>query len=243
MTPPEPPSAPRTARQRAREQITAEILGAARTQLTRVGPSELSLREVARDVGMVSSAVYRYVSSRDELLTALLVLGYDELGAAVEQADRQVTDRSDHLGRWRAACRAVRTWALAHPGDYALLYGSPVPGYAAPQDTIGPATRTTVVLVTIVVDAHAADRAPRASDDSSSTDLARTLGAAVEFVRSHGIGDDVPPELVLRTLMGWTSVFGTISFELFGHLVGSVSDTAAYYDEVITRLAADLGIS
>src|SRR3954447_17534004 len=76
--------APKTARQRAREDITAEILAAARARLAETGPGELSLRAVARDVGMVSSAVYRYFPSRNDLLTALLIAAYDELGAAVE---------------------------------------------------------------------------------------------------------------------------------------------------------------
>ena len=144
----------KTARQRAREEITEEILAAARARLTSQGPGELSLRAVARDVGMVSSAVYRYFASRDELLTALLIEGYDSLGACVEEADRSVTDRADISGRWTVACRAIRSWSIDHPGDYALLYGSPVPGYAAPQDTIAPATRVISVLIATMIDAH-----------------------------------------------------------------------------------------
>src|SRR5699024_8515 len=139
-----------TARQRVREQITREILQAARTRLSTQGPSELSLRAVARDIGMASSAVYRYFTSRDKLLTALLVVAYDELGAAAEQADAEVSDRSDTRQRWLVTCRAIRGWARGHPGDYALLYGSPVPGYAAPTETIEPATRVALTLAGIV---------------------------------------------------------------------------------------------
>ncbi len=235
------PSA-RTARERAREQITEEILTSARRQLTAVGPGELSLRAVARDVGMVSSAVYRYVSSRDELLTRLLVLAYDELGAAAEDADAAVTDRDDTRGRWMATCRAVRSWAIDHPGDYALLYGSPVPGYVAPPETIGPATRGTVVLIGIVAQSHrtgSVDLLLPASDP----ELEDLLGDALAFVRDHGLSADVPPELVARTIRAWTAVFGTISFELFGHLVGSVTDTSRWFDVVAQRLADDLGLA
>ena len=89
----------RTARERAREEITAEILSAARARLQEAGPGELSLRAVARDVGMVSSAVYRYFPSRDDLLTALILQCYDELGEAVERADAAVEDRTSWAAR------------------------------------------------------------------------------------------------------------------------------------------------
>lgn len=233
----------KTARQRAREEITEEILAAARARLTSQGPGELSLRAVARDVGMVSSAVYRYFASRDELLTALLIEGYNGLGEAVENADRTITDRHDIAARWSAACRAIRTWSIEHPGDYALLYGSPVPGYAAPQDTIGPATRVVVVLIAIVVDAHTAGAAAPIAPTAAPDDVESSVAAAMEFVQAQD-GLDVPfdAEIAMRTLMAWTTVFGTISFELFGHLVGSVSDYETYFDQVVARLGSDLGI-
>jgi AcrR family transcriptional regulator len=235
----------RTARERAREEITAEILEAGRARLREAGPAELSLRAVARDVGMVSSAVYRYFPSRDELLTALIIAAYDELGAAAEAADDAVGDRSDHLARWTATCRATRTWAVAHPHDYALLYGSPITGYAAPQLTIEPAVRVVVRLVTIIVDAHRSGAVLAGPAPSSAADPGPVVADALEFVRTRGVDDggEASPEVVLRALMAWTTIFGTLSFELFGHLVGAVSSTEAYFDEVTLRLAADLGLA
>ena len=105
------------------------------------GAAALSLRAVARDLGLVSSAVYRYVASRDELLTLLVVDGYDELGDAVDAALERV-DTADFAGRLAAIGRATRAWALAEPATYALLFGSPVPGYEAPaEQTTGPGIR------------------------------------------------------------------------------------------------------
>jgi AcrR family transcriptional regulator len=248
------PARARTARERARDQITADILAAARIRLAREGPAALSLRAVARDVGMVSSAVYRYFASRDELLTALLVLAYDDLGSAAERADDAVAERDDVWARWRGALRSIRHWALASPGDYALLYGSPVPGYAAPQTTIEPAVRVILVILRIVTDGYrggsitgpATDDGPSAATSTATASprapLEPAVAGAIEFVHARGLVDgDVPVELVVRTLMAWTTVFGTISFELFGHLVGSVSDPDAYFDAVADRLAHDLG--
>lgn len=235
----------RTARERAREQITAEILAAARARLREAGPGELSLRAVARDVGMVSSAVYRYYASRDELLTALIIAAYDELGEAVEVADEGVTDRDDTLGRWLASCKAIRDWAVSHPHDYALLYGSPVPGYAAPQDTVGPATRVIVRLIEIIVGAHQDGSAKAVtSPPTGAADPTSYVADAIAFIRDRGvIAQDGLPELVMRTLMAWSAVFGTLSFELFGHLKGSVSDFEGNYDQVALRLAGDLGLA
>ncbi|MBC7594051.1 MAG: TetR/AcrR family transcriptional regulator [Kineosporiaceae bacterium] len=233
-----------TARERARIEITAEILAAARVRLSQHGPGQLSLRAVSRDVGMVSSAVYRYFRSRDDLLTALLIEAYNELGAAAEDADAAVGNRSAYLERWTATCTAIRTWAISHPGDYALLYGSPVPGYAAPQDTIPAATRVTIVLVRIVLDAHADGATVRPPPPLTPKSLGKTLAGALEFIKTL----DAPPaaqdpEVALHTIAAWSAIFGTISFELFGHLVGSVSDYDAYYEQVLIRLADDLGLA
>lgn len=267
-----------TARDLARITVSASILRAARARLTEEGPVQLSLRAVARDVGMVSSAVYRYFPSRDDLLTALLVECYGELGAAVEDAESAVAavDPDDLGGRWLAACRAIRRWALDHPGDYALVFGSPVPGYVAPPDTIEPAVRATLVLVRIVIDgasrrsapsdpagrlgspdheppgrrvagpgdASHPDDASRPDDARSSGDpaLERVVASALAFVRERGLPDPGAAELVVRTLMAWTTVYGTISFELWGHLVGSVDDHDTYFDAVVARLGDGLGL-
>src|SRR5947208_3060834 len=105
---------PATARARVRAELTNEILDAARRHLAAHGAASLSLRAVAREVGMVSSAVYRYFPSRDDLLTALIVDAYNGLGAAVEQAERRAPRRR-HFRRWMTITRTVREWAIAHP--------------------------------------------------------------------------------------------------------------------------------
>lgn len=233
-------SAPRTARERARAEITTEILQAARQQLTRVGPGELSLRAVAREVGMVSSAVYRYFPSRDDLLTALLISAYDELGSVAETADASVRRRDQFARRWLVSCQAIRAWAVEHRGDYALLYGSPVAGYAAPQATVPAASRVTTALVRIAVQAHAA-RTDAPPDVAIPRKLHRTLAGARDFAKAlHDGAGDPPDELIVRTVMAWSTVFGTISFELFGHLVGAIDDHATYFDAVTERLGHDL---
>jgi AcrR family transcriptional regulator len=222
-------SAPRTARALARAQLTEDILAAARRQLAEVGPAELSLRAVARDLGMASSAIYRYVESRDALLTRLIIEAYDAVGGAAEAAEADV-DRDDLLGRWLAATRAVRRWALEHPSEYALIYGSPVPGYAAPEDTIDPAGRVGLVLARILGDAAASGAAAPGEPAG---------------VLDPGVVAALPPVGEARQadgILAWTSLFGVISFELFGHYQNVVADRDAYFDHAMVRLATLVGL-
>jgi len=222
-----------SARERVRAELTAEITDAARRQLGEVGAAALSLRAVARDVGMVSSAVYRYFPSRDELLTRLIIDGYDALGAAAEAAD---DPDATPMERWLTVCRAVRTWALAHPHEYALLYGSPVPGYSAPTDTVPAASRVGVVLGRILGDAARAGALPL-GNDARDTGLVSDDAVAV-------LGGDHPAldeSVRVRALLAWSSLYGTISFELFGHFVGSVEDGDRYFDLAMTDLASLIG--
>src|SRR4051794_15839993 len=127
----------RTARARARAAITEEILNEGRRQLAAEGAAALSLRSIARELGMVSSAVYRYVDSRDDLLTRLIIESYNSLGDATEAAVAASATQAP-ASRWVDAALTIRQWALARPHEYMLLYGTPVPGYAAPDDTVAP---------------------------------------------------------------------------------------------------------
>jgi AcrR family transcriptional regulator len=208
-----------------------EIKAVARRHLATDG-ANLSLRAVARDMGMVSSAIYRYYPSRDDLLTALILEAYDALGDAVETADAGA-DQRGLRGRWHAVCRAARGWALAHPAEYALLYGSPVPGYAAPDDTVGPAQRPPVTLVGILRDGLADGRLDAPADDLPASVRADLTRVADAFFPG------LPPALLARGMAGWTQLFGLISFELFGRLKGALEDPDAYFDHQ-TGLMADL---
>jgi AcrR family transcriptional regulator len=230
-------SAPRTARELARAELTRAILASARRQLAEVGPAALSVRAVARDLGMVSSATYRYFPSRDDLLTALLIEAYDEVGTAVEAADRQVTDRGDLAGRWHAVCDAVRDWALANRHEYALLYGSPVPGYAAPEATIAPASRVPLTLLTLAHDAEQAGRKLAAPALPVSAAETAALGG-IRDLTDFTISD----ERLVRSLLAWATLFGHVSLELFGHMHRGILDYDAHFAQVVETLAADMGL-
>ncbi|HEY2599886.1 MAG TPA: TetR/AcrR family transcriptional regulator, partial [Candidatus Dormibacteraeota bacterium] len=143
---------PASLRERYRAQVRQEVKEAALGQLAEAGPGGLSISAIGKQLGVSGPALYRYFASRDDLLTALIIDAYNDVGQAVEDADASA-DRADFVGRWLAVTHGVRDWALAVPHEYMLIYGSPVPGYQAPTDTVAAAIRGTTVLGTILDDA------------------------------------------------------------------------------------------
>lgn len=215
---------PQTPREMARARTIRQIVQLGREHLAQHGAAALSLRAVARDLGVVSSAVYRYVESRDELLTLLLIDAYDELGDHVDAAVTSLPD-DDFSGRFTALAQAVRKWALSEPSRYALLFGSPVPGYQAPAErTTVPGTRVVYCLMEIL---DAAYRAGKLKESEASA-IHPALAADLAAIRSE-LGLAVPDGLLARGALVWTSIFGAISFEVFGQYG---ADTFSARDEL-----------
>ena len=230
----------RTARDRARRELVQAIKGAGARQLAASGAAALSLRAVARELGLASSALYRYFPSRDALLTALIVDAYDSLGETAEKADaRAVRAGLDPGARWLAVCRAARGWARARPHEYALLYGSPVPGYAAPQDTVAPAVRLSRVMAGVISDAV---RSGALRPPVRPLPLPRL---ATEEARALVTGPIDPPyeDVVERSIVLLTALVGALTYELFGHLHGAVTDHAAWFDRAMAVAAEGVGLT
>jgi AcrR family transcriptional regulator len=207
-------------RQESRNRIEAQIIDVGRRHLTTEGAAGLSLRAIARELGMVSSAVYRYVASRDELLTLLLVDAYTDLADAVGRA-RGEGWREEVL----AISRAARSWAVAAPASWALLYGSPVPGYQAPADrTVGPGTRVVAALFA-AVGAGVAE-----GDISAEHAVAESLSRDFEGLRGE-FDFDGNDAVVARCVTLWAGLVGAISLEVFGQYgADTVTDPAALFD-------------
>ncbi|MFJ8976871.1 TetR/AcrR family transcriptional regulator [Streptomyces sp. NPDC102282] len=223
------------ARERARIEVTAAIKDEARKQLAAEGAAKLSLRAVARELGMVSSALYRYFPSRDDLLTALIVDAYDAVGEVAEAAGAKGEARpGPDAARWTAVACAVRDWALAHPHEYALIYGSPVPGYTAPQDTVGPASRVGLVLIGLVRDAHRAEGLAVPALDHGLRSEAARLAA--------DLAPDLPPAVVAALVAAWAQLFGLISFELFGQFNRVVEAREQLFRHAVHELGRSVGL-
>ncbi len=178
-------------------------------------------------MGVVSSALYRYFPTRDDLLTALIVDAYNDLGEFAENAALRVP-HGDPRRRLHAAASAIRKWAKANPNEYALLYGSPVPGYEAPQFTVEPAARVALVLGSIVADAWQQSSAEASEAVEKGLLETRTLDGAMP---------GVPESVRTLSLMVWSQIFGCISFELFGHYKGSVRNANRFFAIVVEEAA------
>ena len=217
-------------RERARAEVIQEIKRLAREQLVSAGAPGLSLRAISRDLGMVSSGIYRYFPSRDELLTALIVDSYDSIGRAAQDADAGVVNR-DPLARWQAVGMAAYSWADTNTAEYGLIFGTPVPGYAAPDDTVGPATRFTSVLLDVLIDAQRLGRYR-----ATGTPLSGTMSDELASMRRR-LGLDIDNQLLAAGLLSWVALFGAISLIRFGHLKNVITDFDEFFRNVLTQLA------
>lgn len=223
--------------------MRARILGAAREELAEAGPGALSVRSIARRLGVAAGGLYRYVAGRDDLLTALVVEAYEGIGAAAERAAAREGDAAAEA--WVAAWLAVREHALERPHEFALVYGTPVIGYAAPARTIDAATRLITVLAQLAVDARPDPdpRGPSVHVASAGTGLREDLDRVRDWSVAHlEDGERITDAAALGVLRGWTEGIGTIGFELHGHYVGSVEHGAAYLEAVARAQARSLGL-
>lgn len=221
---------PLTPRQRARITAIDEIKQIARRQLADGGAGALSMREIAKEMGLVSSAIYRYVPSRDALLSGLITDAYDRLGAAAESADAALA-RDDLAGRWRALASSLRDWARTHPTDYTLVYGPPLPGYEAPPETYAPAQRWIEIMIDILTRSHPA--APEPDDPQ--------LRAQLVILRDRR-SPDAPLAAIAAGLAAWTQLHGLVTLEIHGQTQFVLGDATGLFEHCLERQIHDLGL-
>jgi len=206
-------SAPPTLRQRRRAAAVREILDAAERQIAEDGPAALSLRAVARSLGMTVQALYHYFPSRDDLVTALITGAYDALAEAVQAAVDAAADQSPRE-RLVTAAEGYRRWAVAHPERFQLLYGTPLRYYAAPAG--GPTTQAMRRMAAIF------ER--ELFDGFTGAQLAAvdTLGLSPGFLDSLARmpptgGRELPPSTTALLMSAWGHMHGLVVLEVFGH--------------------------
>jgi AcrR family transcriptional regulator len=222
-------------RARRRQELLAAIRTAALEELRRSGAAGLSLRAVARDVGIAVSALYRYFPSRDELLTDLIVAAFDEHADAVEAGGAHDDVGEALHGVWHA----YRAWAVAHPAEFGLAYGTPVPGYVAPpEDTVRAGSRIGRFALGLLARAYAEGRL---DPDTLHRRAARLSPGTAEQLEtwSRRHGQRVPTEVLAVWLDLFVHLHGLVSMEVFGLLRPITPDAAPYAAEVVdTELAA-----
>ncbi|MFF0723192.1 TetR/AcrR family transcriptional regulator [Streptomyces sp. NPDC004134] len=209
-----------TPRERYRAQVRAEVKEHAWDQIGTAGASALSLNAIAKQMGMSGPALYRYFANRDELITELIRDAYQSMADATRTAAA-----GDGAPDLRALAAALRTWALADPQRYLLIYGTPIPGYHAPDDI----TAISAEIMGTVLNACAA-----MPYGPAETPFSGHLATHRDWARGH----PAPPAVLHRALTAWTRLHGVLSLELAGHFRGMGFDPAELYAAEVDALAA-----
>lgn len=226
-----------TRRERFRQETIDEIKKYAREQMAAEGPAGMSLRAVARDMNITPSALYRYFGGIDDLITALCVDAYNALGAAVTHAV-QAQPHDDHVARWRAYANAMRDWALDAPADFALIYGTPLPGYQAPPEVtqqaalkyLQVALRT--VALAVAAGAIDLDRAYLSYEPELNPELVATWAKA---------GVHLDPRVVAVVAGAQVIIQGHITLELFGHFNWMQNDLTGVWQGHLRAMMLSMG--
>ncbi|WP_328439541.1 TetR/AcrR family transcriptional regulator [Streptomyces sp. NBC_00457] len=207
------PGGSRRPRERRRATATREILDTAERHITEHGPAALSLRAVARSLGMTVQALYHYFPSRHALITELITKAYDDLAEAVQTAVDTAPDEAG-LPRLQAAAEGYRRWAVAHPERFQLLYGTPLRDYAAPVD--GPTTqamrRMGEIFQRELFGGFTAEQLAAADTPA----LSPSLRGFLDLLPADGPGA-LPPPAAALLMSAWGHMHGLVVLEVFGH--------------------------
>lgn len=226
-------------REKLREATTAEIKAIARQQMSEQGAAALSLRAIAAQMGITAPALYGYFKSRDELVTALLVDAYHDLAHSLQVVGTQYA--ANPTRAVLEVMLAYRAWAVANPADFSLLFGTPIPGYMAPEDLTIPAAHEGMNFIMLTLQKAYESRSPELPITSGYSDLAPSSTERLEkWLKSKPNGVDLV--VAHTTLVGWSLAQGLITLEIFGHLRFILEDPAEFYRNEIMQLLKRLGI-
>jgi AcrR family transcriptional regulator len=225
-------------REKKRTAILEEIRAIAWKQIGEMGAASLSLRAIAREMGMTAPALYRYYKDRDALVTALLVDAFTSFSDALEAArDSQAAD--DYAGRFRAMCKAYFIWAAQNPQRYALLFGTPVPGYLFAEE-LGPvAQRSFLILQGMIGEAYVAGKI---TGELAVLRLPARLKSQYETLKK--IGMPHTSAVTHLALSVWSMMHGITSLHLQHYLTSFLQQAVEeFVDLEIEKIARMLGLA
>jgi len=226
-------------RARLRVQTAQEIKTTALDLMAKGGPDAITLRAIAREMGMTANAIYGYYATRDELVTTLIADLYTSFVDGAEAA-RDTRPAKDAAGRILAWAEAFRQWALANPAGFRLVYGDPVPGYQAPPEGAAAEAeqRACMGLTGLVAGAWPSAERTQAHEEYQWSDFDPGLVATIrdQF-------PDLPPAAVALALRVWGRLHGLVSLEIYGHLRNQTVEPGKVYRSEICDLIRSLGLT
>jgi AcrR family transcriptional regulator len=218
--------------------LAQEIKTVAYRQIAERGASALSLRAIARELNVTAPAIYNYYSRRDDLVTALIVDSYNSFADALKAA-RDAAPETDYAAQLRGALLAYRRWALAHPEEYSLIFGTPIPGYHAPMEVTLPAAKRSMDTIISILEtaerAGALNFAPAVA--SPSPPLAEAL-----LAWKHERGYSASIQAMYLALAGWGHIHGLVMLEIYNHLTPFFDGIDALYQAEADALLQQVGL-
>lgn len=228
-----------TRREQSRQDTTEEIKAVARRQMLANGAASLSLRAIAREMGLSAPALYRYFENRDALVTVLILDAYNALADAMISADAAMM-REDFYGRFQAITTAYRNWAKQNPADFSLIYGTPIPGYHAPREITTPAAvRSQQALGQIFGEAW---QAGKLQAPAFYNELPPSMAEVITELSQQLPQMDVPPIAITLTIYAWTRLYGLVWGEFYGHYPPGFSESGEYFEREIAAMYAQFGL-
>ena len=238
---------PPSRRDRLRAATSEEIIQTARRLLVQSGPEAVTLRAIAREMGMTAPGLYRYFDSHEELLRHVCADIFTELGEGIRQAIEaaavpagaadQVTAKLTI--KMVAACREFRRWSLNHQAEFGLLFGVPLPGLDDGRYDIADECALAFAGTFFTLFLELWTRVPFPVPDAADIDpgLRDQLGRYRDL-----LGSDIPVGAVLTFLRCWTVLYGAVAMEVFGHMRFALSDPAPMFEITLGDLAALIGL-
>jgi AcrR family transcriptional regulator len=230
----EQPVASATRRARVRTATTDEIKTTARRLLVEEGPDALTLRAIARSMGMTAPALYRYFSSHEELVGACTLDLLAEITSTLERA-RDTVGPQDPVGRLMAACRAFRDWSLAHPREFQLVFASAGEGRRAGHETVGEDLSFGGVFLGIFVEIWQSQPFAVPAEADLPGQLVDQLTAF-----SSAVGGVLPLGTLAAYLSGWVRLYGAVTIEVFGHLGFALTDAEPMFEAMLADMRRQL---
>jgi len=245
---------PPSRRDRLRAATIDEIIQTARQLLVKDGPEAVSLRAIAREMGMTAPGLYRYFGSYEELVRHLCAGIFTELGAdihrAIEAAEPPAGQADDPHAKLTvkmvAACREFRRWALTHKDEFALVFGVPLPGLDDGRYDIADECALAFAGTFFALFLELWQKTPFAVPDDAQIDpgLRDQLGRYREALgASIPLAASIPLGAVLTFLRCWTLLYGAVAMEVFGHMRFALADPAPMFEITLGDLAALVGLS
>ncbi len=239
---------PPSRRDRQRAATTEEIIQTARRLLIESGPEAVTLRAIAREMGMTAPGLYRYFDNRDELVRHICASIFTELGSDIHQAIQAAVpppglgddlDTAKLSVKMIAACREFRRWSLTHTAEFSLLFGVPLPGLDDGRYDIADecALAFAGTFFTLFLELWNMLRFPVPAAEEIDPEL---RGQLIRY--RDALGADIPVGAVLTFLRCWMVLYGAVAMEVFGHMRFALEDPAPMFELTLSDLAALVGL-